>query len=67
MTDTDRQIDALHAELAIAVKARRRVEGYLEDAGRTNDQLRANNRRLRQENDRLLTEIAELKKESTDV
>lgn len=60
MSDTERRIDALNAELAIAVKARRRVEGYLEDAGRTNDE-------LREENDQLLAEIAELKKESTDV
>ncbi|MFE1170435.1 hypothetical protein [Nocardiopsis sp. NPDC058789] len=46
--DTERQIDALHAELAIAVKARRRVEAYLEDAGRTNDELRQENGRILQ-------------------
>ena len=59
MSDTDRQIDALHAELAIAVKARRRFEEYLEDAGRTNDELRATNRKLREENGRILQIVAD--------
>ncbi|MEU3020826.1 hypothetical protein ABZ635_25970 [Nocardiopsis sp. NPDC007018] len=59
MSDTDRRIFALHEELAIAVKARRRFEEYLEDAGRTNDQLRATNRKLREENGRILQIVAD--------
>lgn len=63
---TTTRIFALHEELADAVNARRDAEQYLEDAYRTNNQLRGAMRKLREENDRLLVEVAELKKEASD-
>lgn len=64
---TDSRIFALHEEIADAVNARRAAEQYLEDANRTNNQLRGAMRRLREENDQLRTEIAARKEKTSDV